>query len=743
MAWNNNKAIQPDEKKAVSIGAPVSYNAGLVGKPYTDGWDIERAYREGVAKVTWVYRAIDAIASNQARLPIMFLQDNSPWGERVERDEENKNVAKILNQQSNDGENSFAFRYRLSAQLLMSTRGAFIEIVRGRGGDPVALHLLPPQNTAPIPHEKKFVSAFEVELPNGKKQNLNPKNVIWIRRPHPLDPYLSMTPMESSGIAIETETLAKLYNRNFLLNDGRPGGLLVLRGQIDDDDKQELQARFRGGLSRAGGIGVIASDDGADFVDTGASPRDAAYESLRQITKEEILASFGVPESIIGNASGRTFANASEEGRVFWSETMDPHLELLSRGLDILDDNFYVTFDTSSVPVLTIGKQERDRYYLTEHQQGLITANEYRDKTGKEKVDSYLADSMLANPNLAPIGNTEEAMTKEEAMGGAAGGPMPPGAEGMPPPEGEAPPGAAPPGAAPPGAAPPIPAPAAGVAEPELPLGEFPMPKEGTPEGIEVKHFELGGEWENKAAQDVDRWEAIFARSLERYFQRQERVITEKVSGAKAKRLLGNGDLTIDAIWDVDTWNKQLREDMAPVIEGAMLEATVTALKESDEKVDPSEEEIQTYIESQLLRTEKVNETTKKELAAAILLAMMLLGDDDDSAPISAKVALLVTAVAAVFVALQTKRLKRIAEVESNGAYNAGLYFGGRRAGADTKTWLTRKDDNVRVGHAMIESQTIPIGDSFKKGVILRFPGDPLAPPSLTINCRCLLKFGD
>ena len=67
MAWNHNKAIQPDEKKAISIGAPVSYNAGLVGKPYTDGWDIERAYREGVAKVTWVYRAIDAIASNQAR----------------------------------------------------------------------------------------------------------------------------------------------------------------------------------------------------------------------------------------------------------------------------------------------------------------------------------------------------------------------------------------------------------------------------------------------------------------------------------------------------------------------------------------------------------------------------------------------------------------------------------------------------------------------------------------------------
>ena len=44
MAWNSsNKAINPDSKKSISVGAPVAYNAGLVGKPYNDSWDIERA----------------------------------------------------------------------------------------------------------------------------------------------------------------------------------------------------------------------------------------------------------------------------------------------------------------------------------------------------------------------------------------------------------------------------------------------------------------------------------------------------------------------------------------------------------------------------------------------------------------------------------------------------------------------------------------------------------------------------
>jgi len=94
--------------------------------------------------------------------------------------------------------------------LLMSSRGAFVEIVRGRGGAPIALHLLPPQNTSPIPDVTKFVKGFEVKINATEKRTIKPENVIWIRRPHPLDPYLSMTPMEAAGVAIELENLAKV-----------------------------------------------------------------------------------------------------------------------------------------------------------------------------------------------------------------------------------------------------------------------------------------------------------------------------------------------------------------------------------------------------------------------------------------------------------------------------------------------------------------------------------------------------
>ena len=423
MAWNSKAAYVPAvQKKVVPLGSPPALinrdNYGGGGdRGYKDGWDIERAYSEGMSKITWVWRAIDAIASNQAKLPMVMRSDNRRDGSLVSEHP----LLNLLNNQSNMGEDSYSFRYRLSTQLNLSTRGVFIEVIRDGAGAPIALQLLPPQHTAPVPDPKSFVKYFEVKI-GDKLIKLKPADVIWIRRAHPLDPYLSMTPLEPAGIATEIEQLAKIYNRNFLQNDGRPGGLLVLRSEVDDEDKLELQSRFRGNIARAGAVGVISSEDGADFVDTAASPRDANYQAMREITKEEILAAFGVPESIIGNSAARTFANAMEESKVFWMETMQPHLELIGRPLSMLSHDHVVEFDISGVPILVLAKQEQAKFSMTEFQNGLISVNEYRDLVGLKKVESELADSLLANPNLTPLANTEKPMdtTGGEAAGGGA-----------------------------------------------------------------------------------------------------------------------------------------------------------------------------------------------------------------------------------------------------------------------------------------------------------------------------------
>lgn len=616
MAWNSteNKSLggnSASKAARVGVGAPVANNANFAGRAYRDPWDIERAYREGMAKVVWVSRCIDAIAGNQARLPVILRKDNDPDGQIVTKSKaKNSTILDILNTKSNIGENSFAFRYRLSSQLLMSSRGAFIEKVRGRDGRIIGLNLLPPQHTAPIPDPKRFVAGYEVLMPNGDKIVMPPQDVVWVRKPHPLDPYLSLTPMESAGVAIEIENLAKLYNRNYLLNDGRPGGLLVLKGDIDEDDKAELSNRFRGNLGRVGGTTVIASEDGVDYVDTSSNPRDAAYIQMRQITKEEILASFGVPESVIGNAAGRTFSNAAEEIRVFWIETMMPHLEPIARALDELDEDHYVDFDTSEVPILVIYKQEREQYLLNELQQGLISPNEYREATGKKKVKSDLADSLLMNPNLTPIGNTEKEMPKPEMQ---MGGPQP-GVPGMPPgvPQDQAPPEMGGLGEEAAQNQPPLdPNTMQGALAAEAPQAAPQNAVAPTPEGqLADPAFR---DVETKTADDsgLERWTQIFERTMERLLERQQRVVLEKVSGSKCRKALMDGTLDIDMFMPADVWYKQFDEDIRPVL--------MTIMKESKgEKSASAAEEMVVAANAALGRIKSMIDVSRDELTKEV-----------------------------------------------------------------------------------------------------------------------------
>jgi HK97 family phage portal protein len=670
-----------------------------------------------------VYRCVDAIAGNQARLPAILRDDNSPDGKIITGS--NNEILKLLNTKANVGENSFIFRYRVSSQLLMSTRGVFIEKIYGNNGSLIGLHLLPPQHTSPIPDSKNFVAGYEVNMPDGQKITMKPDSVVWLRRPHPLDPYRSMTPMESAGVAIEIENLAKTYNRNFLLNDGRPGGLLVVRGEMDDDDKEELRSRFRGNLNRAGTTSVIASEDGVDYVDTASSPRDAAYTEMRNLTKEEILSAFGVPETAIGNAAGRTFSNASEELRVFWMETMLPHLDTLARGLDELDPKYYIDFNTDEVPILVLYKQERERYLMTEFQTGLISGNEYRSGTGREKIKSDLMDSMLANPNLTPIGNTEKEFNPAQQQPvDMAGTNAPPPAQ-IPGSLGAEMAGQAPEGGAAPPAAEPAPAAEASA------ISNL----------IRHKTVQLTAlsEFDAKMTQTEDRWSEILDRALERLFERQQRVVLEKASGSKSRRTFSTGSLPVESIFDIDIWNKQMNDDIRPIISAIISESNELSSKElTTDKI--TQEQLDEYVDAQMQRMQQANETTKEEVTAAVLTALALAaqggeGDDGHS--------LLMTALVAIFSYLLLKRKRKIAENEGQSAVNAGLFVSARQK-SDTvkKTWMTRRDTRVRPEHALLHSKTVPVEDGFVVGdTVLRFPGDPLAPGNLTIGCRCKLRF--
>ncbi len=406
-----------------------------------------------------------------------------------------------------------------------------------------------------------------------------------------------MTPLESAGLSIETDWLYKMYNRNFLLNDGRPGGLIVVKGIMSEDDKSELRARYRGNINTVGRIGVIASEEGADFVDTAIHPRDAAYIEGKKITEEEIEIAFGVPRSVLGNASGRTFDNSEMERLIFWMETMASHLQLIERPLDVLDSDpqAMASFDISGVDVIQRAEIKRLDFLVKEVLQGLRTANEYRPEAKLPQLAQGGDEVYILNTYM-PIGGTKKTAVGDAQAVMAAGRPPPagsngPGTEGRPQDkptnqDGEDPEPSRKPGERKPRT---VAASANGHGE----LGPYPAEQivrlvvetaaqaGTTPKTVKVGPWRVPADdlaaIKEKALDDQERWTLIFEGAFKRLQERQQRVLREKVTSTKmsnwmAKRATWKGAPVIENLFDQEAWDTQLRDDFEPLIAGVLQE---------------------------------------------------------------------------------------------------------------------------------------------------------------------------
>ncbi|MBA3907282.1 MAG: phage portal protein, partial [Pseudonocardiales bacterium] len=151
---------------------------GADGRRRPRRWEVERAVAEGYERIVWVYKSVDAIAGNCAALPFWLLDGDNPVTDHP--------LIELLNgPRANPMETGHELRERLSAQVLLSRRGAFVEVGMNRRNMPHRLDLLPPGRTQPIPGDKdEPVKGFLVTLADGKRRLLDPETVLWFRKPH-------------------------------------------------------------------------------------------------------------------------------------------------------------------------------------------------------------------------------------------------------------------------------------------------------------------------------------------------------------------------------------------------------------------------------------------------------------------------------------------------------------------------------------------------------------------------------
>lgn len=379
----------------------------VVGQPYNQDWNTDRAVREGFEVNPWIYRAVHVIASASIARQIVLRQGDPIKGETVPMEADPTRLLHLFNVQTNPWERAKVFRYRMIAQWLLSSRGVFIEVIRTRAGRIGMLNLLDPDMVEIVPVRERLpdgrekvdpLGAFRVTVndasgPYNELPRFNPKAgygdqpkaVLWLRSPHPTLMFRGMSPTQAAGLSADLDKAARLYNRRFMQQDGRPGGILLVKGNVRDDTLQILESRFNGGPESAGRTSAIQGD-AMEWVDTSNHPRDTQWSDTMDRMRKEISIVFGTPESVLGDASGRTFDNADAEKANWQEDTLVPLWMMLDDQLDPLtgayDDTLFFRHDTSDLWLLKRHERTDVDRAAADFAEGRCTLDEWRKVAG-------------------------------------------------------------------------------------------------------------------------------------------------------------------------------------------------------------------------------------------------------------------------------------------------------------------------------------------------------------------------
>ncbi len=154
-------------------------------------------------------------------------------------------------------------------------------------------------------------------------------------------------------------------------------------------------------------------------------------------------------------------------------------------------------------------------------------------------------------------------------------------------------------------------------------------------------------------------------------------------------------------------------------------------------------EQADAAISEHLATVNNFNSTTQDQVEVSLASASLGRDKDGNDLNITFKIILATVLVKAVFNKLRSNRKSMIVDSAVLGPYNQGLYDSAANADIGlNKEWISLKDESVRISHRQLHGDKVPVSSAFYvDGTPIRFPKDPLAPPGLTINCRCVLKF--
>jgi HK97 family phage portal protein len=198
---------------------------------------------------------------------------------------------------------------------------------------PLELWPVRPDRMSPIPHREKYLAGYEYRI-GSETVPLTLNEVIFIRRPNPMDPYRGIGPVQSVLADVDSARYSAEWNRNFFLNSAEPGGIIEVPEALSDDEFRTLRTRWaeqHQGVAQAHRVAIL---EVGKWVDRKFSQRDMQFVELRHVSREIIREAFRVSKTMLGLSEEVNRATAQAAEYVFGKWLIVPRLERIKQALN-------------------------------------------------------------------------------------------------------------------------------------------------------------------------------------------------------------------------------------------------------------------------------------------------------------------------------------------------------------------------------------------------------------------------
>lgn len=553
---------------------------------------------------------------------------------------------------------------------------------------------------------------------------------------------------------IQTDNEASAYVRQVLHNDGTAGTVVMLESMISEDEARVLKERYYQRNVERGERGRTSFMSGVkDVKAIGFTLKDLEFPNLRQVSREDICAAFGVDPRMVGVGSA---TGSGDKGSLSGKQFLEARFRLIQESVIPQMRDFeatlntwvmpefgdvYCRFSRASLAELTEDETETWTRGTAAMAAGGITREEFRRTVGQpDKMDDtdtlYVPtlsqimpvseqfashEASIANQNAKATALTQGANTGDAGNSGSGGDQkkLPSGKSDTTVRVIVSTPG-------------------------DTSGGEVLQPLEQRKAALSTAVRQAA--WDDKQAKAGKHEPRMQQAATLRFHLEREKV--EKIVRAHA-----HGRALRAGIPDPNV-NAALREikELYRVPNGELTKAWEESFGPLiGEAVDTGGEDLSGAMGVDWdLRNPQVALAVKrraKDLASSvgrttadhITEAMSLAFDAGMSMSEMADL----VASTAFGDSMTANRARTIARTESIGALNEGEYRAAKLSNViATKEWLSQGDDRVRESHAEVDGEEVGLDETFSNG--LMHPGDQDGDPEEVINCRCgVLYHGD